>query len=190
MTNILAAATVHRDAFWWILVHSKITTQNMVCVNVRSHLLAPACTHWHPLTHWTHFARVRVCGRAKFRTFALPHTFPKNFWQKKTPAATQCTLHTLRTRAGVRNAARAAFWRSCVLEELCLEELRFIFDHGHILDFFQFFFANFVCVHARKHLCLAAGVIVQLYAKICQRLHAFEIWLRGKFWASPSLSIY
>ena len=50
----------------------------------------------------THFARVRVCGRAKFRTFALPHTFPKIFWQKKTPAATQCTLHTLRTRAGVR----------------------------------------------------------------------------------------
>ena len=50
----------------------------------------------------THFARVRVCGRAKFRTSALSHTYPKFFLQKKTLAATPCTLHTFCTRAGVR----------------------------------------------------------------------------------------
>ena len=118
----------------------------MVCVNVRSHIRAPACTRLHPLTptctrshishacgcadvrifahphfhtHFqkffcktklrqphharcTHFARVRVCGRAKFRTSALSHTYPKFFLQKKTLAATPCTLHTFCTRAGVR----------------------------------------------------------------------------------------
>ena len=118
----------------------------MVCVNVRSHIRAPACTRLHPLTptctrshishacgcadvrifahshfhtHFqkffcktklrqphharcTHFARVRVCGRAKFRTSALSHTYPKMFLQKTTLAATPCTLHTFCKRAGVR----------------------------------------------------------------------------------------
>ena len=98
----------------------------------RLHLLAPAHTfrtcgcadvrifaHPHFHTHFqkffcktklrqphharcTHFARVRVCGRAKFRTSALSHTYPKNFLQKKTLAATPCTLHTFCKRAGVR----------------------------------------------------------------------------------------
>ena len=39
---------------------------------------------WQPHhAHCTHFARVRVCGRAKFRTSALSHTFPKKILQKK-----------------------------------------------------------------------------------------------------------
>ena len=77
----------------------------MVCVNVRSHIRAPACTRLHPLTPTctrSHISHVRVCGRANFRTSALSHTYPKFFLQNKTPAATPCTLHTFCTRAGVR----------------------------------------------------------------------------------------
>ena len=116
----------------------------MVCVNVRSHIRAPACTRLHPLTptctrshishacgcadvrifahphfhtHFqkffcktklrqphharcTHFARVQVCGRAKFCTSALSHSFPRIFLQKKTLAATSCKLHTFWMRVG------------------------------------------------------------------------------------------
>ena len=105
----------------------------MVCVNVRSHIRAPACTHLHPLTptctrshishfhthfqkffcktklrqphhaHCTHFARVRVCGRAKFRTSALSHTFPKIFLQKLRLGAQSVTLlSTLRDPTQLR----------------------------------------------------------------------------------------
>ena len=106
----------------------------------RLHLLAPAHTfrtcgcadvrifaHPHFHTHFqkffcktklrqphharcTHFARVRVCGRAKFRTSALSHTYPKFFLQKKTLAATPCTLHTFCKRAGVR---------TCEISHIC-----------------------------------------------------------------------
>ena len=127
----------------------------MVCVNVRSHIRAPACTRLHPLTptctrshishacgcadvrifahshfhtHFqkffcktklrqphharcTHFARVRVCGHAKFRTSALSHTYPKNFWKKKLwqPHHAHCTHF-----ASVRVCGRAKFRTSAL----------------------------------------------------------------------------
>ena len=47
----------------------------MVCVNVRTYPHTPPCPRLHPLAHYAYFAHVRVCGCAKFRTFALLHTF-------------------------------------------------------------------------------------------------------------------
>ena len=69
----------------------------MGCGNVRSHPRTPACPSLHPLTHYKLFARVRVCGCAKFRTSALLHTFFSKIFKLTKPTKLARTSHTYRT---------------------------------------------------------------------------------------------
>ena len=109
----------------------------MVCVNVRSHPRTPTCPRLHPLAHCAHFARVRVCGCAKFRTFALLHTFFSKFSKSTLHTRLARTSHTFRTRAGVRNFARSHF---CT----------------HFCNFFQKNISGHNCTHI-AHISHACG---------------------------------
>merc|ERR1712051_513512 len=160
---------------------------------------------WQPHhAHCTHFASVRVCGRAKFRTSALSHTFPNFFFQKKKSGShTMHIAHILHAceSADVRNFAHPHFHIhfqkffckknsgshtmhiAHILHACGCADVR-IFAHPHFHTHFQKFFCktnprqphHARCTHfARVRVWLSEFCFAKKFLEMCVKVRMCEI---------------